>query len=62
MGKKFLKKLQFKLGMDLQKGKNKAGMGKLKNTTLLWNDGGLLSGFQRNLLASLVHYVACKMN
>ena len=34
----------------------------LKNTTLLRNDGGLLSGLQRNALASLVHFAHNKVN
>ena len=44
-----------------RKERNKAGIGKLKNTTLLWNDGTLLSGLQCNVLASLVHFVLCKV-
>ena len=51
-GEKFLKKNLFQV-MDLYK----AGMRKLKNTTLLHNDGGLLSGLQCNTLPSLVHFV-----
>ena len=35
--------------------RSKAGMIKVKNTTLLRNNGGLLYGLQRNALASLVH-------
>ena len=46
----------------VKKDRNKAGMKKLKNTTLLRNDGGFLSGLQRNALASLVHFVVCKVN
>ena len=42
-----------------KKDKNKAGMRKLKHTTLLQNDGALLSGLQRNALASVVHFVVC---
>ena len=34
-------------------------MKKLKNTTLLRNDGTLRSGLQHNALASLVHFVVC---
>ena len=35
--------------MDLyKKDRDKARMRKLKNTTLLWNDNGLLTGLQRN--------------
>ena len=45
-------------GWTCKKDRNKAGMRKLKNTTLLRNDGGL----QRNALASLVHFVVCKVN
>ena len=33
-------------------------MTKLNNITLLWNDGGSLSGLQCNALASLVHFCA----
>ena len=36
--------LRAAVGRDGPKGKNKAGMRKLDNTTLLQNDGGLLSG------------------
>ena len=37
--------------------KNRAGIRKLKSTTLLQNDGGLLSGLQHNALASPAHFV-----
>ena len=37
-------------------------MQKLKNTTLLQNDDGLLSGLQCNALASLLHFVVCKVS
>ena len=40
----------------------KAGMRKLKNTTLLRNNGALLSGLQRNALASLVHFAHNNVN
>ena len=55
------KKLHFKLGKlgwTYKKDRNKAGMSKLKDTTLLQNDGGL----QRNALASLVHFAHNKVN
>ena len=44
-----------------KKDRNKAGMKKLKNTTLLLNDGGLLSGLQHNA-AFLVHFTCNKVN
>ena len=56
MGKNFWKSNSFKLGMDLKKGHNKAGMRNLKNTTILWDDGALLSGHQYTALASLVDF------
>ena len=37
-------------------------MRKLKNTTIVRNDGALLSGLQCNALASLVHFVVYKVN
>ena len=43
-------------------GRNKAGMRKLKNTTLLQNDGVLLSGLQLNALEALVHFALNKVN
>ena len=43
-------------------GRSKAGIRELKNTTLLRNDGVLLSGLQCNPLASLVHFVHNKVN
>ena len=50
-GQSYWKELHFKLhvGMDLEKDRNKAGMRKLTNTTLLQNDGGLLSGLQAGM-------------
>ena len=60
--KKVSLKLHFKYGWTCKKDRNKAGMEKLKNTTLLLNDGGLHSGFQRNALASLVHFVVYKVH
>ena len=36
-------------------------MRKLENTTMPWNDGSLLSGLQRNALASLVHFEYSKV-
>ena len=44
-------------GWTCKKYRNKAGMRKVYNTVLLRNDGGLLSGPQRNPLASLVHFL-----
>ena len=61
---KVFEKLDFKLGMYLYikwTETIKAGMRKLKNTAVR-NDGVLLSGLQRNALASLVHFVVCKVN
>ena len=37
-------------------------MGKLKKTTLLQSEGGLLSGLQCNVLASLVRFAHNKVN
>ena len=48
--------------MDLLKDRNKAGLRKLKDTTLLQNDGILLSGTEHNALASLVHFAHDKVN
>ena len=60
-GKKFLKKnFISSYGWTCKKDRNKSGMRKLKNATLLRNDGSLLFGLQRNALASLVHFVVCK--
>ena len=50
MGKKFLKTLFSCYGWTYKKDKNKAGMGKFKNTGLLQNDGRL----QRKAIASLI--------
>ena len=49
---KFLKKNLFMLALDLLKDRNRAGIRKLKNTTLLRSDGGLHSGFQHGALAA----------
>ena len=43
MGKMFLKQTSFKVGMALKKYRNKAGMKKLKRTTLQQNNGGALN-------------------
>ena len=56
-GKKFLKKTSFRVGMELQKVQKQGRDEKLKNTTLLRNNVSLLSGLQRNALASLVCFV-----
>ena len=49
--------------MTYKKDRNKAGIRKLKNTTytVLQNDGGLLTGLQRNALTSLVHFARNKV-
>ena len=47
--------------MELKKYTNKAGLESLKNHTPLRNDGGPLSGLQRNELASLVHFVVIRV-
>ena len=60
--RKFLKKFHFKKGWNDEKDRNKAGMRKLNNTTLVPNDGGLLSGLQFNALTSLVHFAHNKVN
>ena len=38
------------------------GTRKIKNTTLIRNDGTLFFGLQLKALASLVHLVMCKVN
>ena len=58
---KFPKNTSFQLRAGIvKKDRNKAGMEKLKNTSLVRNDGALLSGLQRKALASLVHFVHAK--
>ena len=51
-------------GWTCKMDRNKAGMRKLENTTPLQNDGALLSDLQLNVpvIASLVHFVVCKVN
>ena len=61
-GKSFCKNLHSVQGSTFKKDRDQALIRKLKNTTILWNDGSLLSGFQCKVLASLVHFVACKVN
>ena len=61
-GKRLLKKFHFKQGWTCKKDRNQAGMRKLRNTTLLRNDGGLFSDLQCNALAYLVHFTRNKVN
>ena len=53
----FFKKLHFQLRLDLLKGQKQGWDEKTQNTTLLLNDGTLLSGIQSNALAPLVLFV-----
>ena len=56
LGGKVSEKLHLKLGMDLKKGQQQGRDEKTQKPalyTILRNDGGLLSGLQRNALASL---------
>ena len=55
MGKRLCKS-HFKQGWTC-KDRNKAGMKKLKITTLLGDNGNLLSGLQHKALASIVHCI-----
>ena len=48
--------------MVLKKGQKQGRDEKLKKTTLLRNDASLLSDLQCNALASLVHFVVCKVD
>ena len=61
-GKKFLKEIHFKLGMDLSKGQKQGKDEKTQEHYPTRNDGGRLSGLQCNALASLVHFVVCTVN
>ena len=61
-GKKFLKETLFQVRDGPVKGQKQGKDQKLNNTTVLQNNGGLLSGLQHNALSSLVHCVVCKVN